>query len=77
MMGGPMDYTPGFFRMPLNQFIPERKTRVRTTLPTIGDVRNDVQPLANGGRFTRKFESHPDALQFIKDVPVDWDDTKI
>ena len=23
------------------------------------------------------YEAHPDAFQFIKDVPVDWDDTKI
>ncbi|TAE57012.1 MAG: glycoside hydrolase family 97 protein, partial [Bacteroidetes bacterium] len=32
LMGGPMDFTPGFFHMQLNQFDPSRSTRVRTTL---------------------------------------------
>ena len=31
-MGGPMDFTPGIFHMQLNQFIPQRTTRVRTTV---------------------------------------------
>ena len=29
------------------------------------------------GDFPENFDKHLDAFQFIKDVPVDWDDTKV
>ena len=29
------------------------------------------------GDFPQNFQKFPDAFQFIKDVPVDWDDTKV
>ncbi|MET3129616.1 hypothetical protein ABID42_004742 [Arcicella rosea] len=78
LMGGPMDYTPGFFRMHLNQFIPERKTRVRTTIAKqLAMYVTMYSPLQMVGDLPENLKVHPDALQFIKDVPVDWDDTKI
>ncbi|MEA5259780.1 glycoside hydrolase family 97 protein [Arcicella aquatica] len=78
LMGGPMDYTPGFFRMHLNQFVPERKTRVRTTIAKqLALYVTMYSPLQMAGDLPENFNVHPDLLQFIKDVPVDWDDTKI
>lgn len=78
LMGGPMDYTPGFFKMHLNQFIPSRTTRVRTTLAKqLALYVTMYSPLQMVGDLPENLKVYPDALQFIKDVPVDWDDTKI
>ncbi len=64
--------------MNLNQFIPERKTRVRTTLAKqLAMYVTMYSPLQMVGDLPENLKVHPDALQFIKDVPVDWDDTKI
>ncbi len=34
-------------------------------------------PLQMAADLPENYEAHMDAFQFIKDVPVDWDDTKI
>lgn len=78
LMGGPMDYTPGFFRFALNQFDPTRKQRIRTTLAKqLAAYVTMYSPLQMAGDLPENYEPHLDALQFIRDVPVDWDDTKI
>ncbi|KIC92444.1 glycoside hydrolase family 97 protein [Flavihumibacter sp. ZG627] len=78
MMGGPMDYTPGFFRFRLNQYDSSRTTRVRTTLAK--QLANFViiySPLQMAGDLPENYALYPDAFQFIRDVAVDWDETKI
>ncbi|CAH0997528.1 Glucan 1,4-alpha-glucosidase SusB [Emticicia aquatica] len=78
LMGGPMDYTPGFFHFQLNQYDASRKTRVKTTLAKQLALYVTVySPLQMAGDFPENFNQHLDAFHFIKDVPVDWDDTKI
>ena len=78
LMGGPMDYTPGFFHFQLNQYDASRKTRVKTTLAKqLALYVTMYSPLQMAGDFPENFNQHLDAFQFIKDVPVDWDDTKI
>jgi hypothetical protein len=78
LMGGPMDYTPGFFHFQLNQYDATRKTRVKTTLAKQLALYVTVySPLQMAGDFPENFNKHLDAFQFIKDVPMDWDDTKI
>lgn len=78
LMGGPMDYTPGFFHFQLNQYDASRTTRVRTTLAKqLALYVTMYSPLQMAGDFPENFNKHLDALQFIKDVPVDWDDTKV
>jgi glucan 1,4-alpha-glucosidase len=78
LMGGPMDYTPGFFHFQLNQYDASRKTRVRTTLAKqLALYVTMYSPLQMAGDFPENFNKYVDAFQFIKDVPVDWDDTKI
>ena len=78
LMGGPMDYTPGFFHFQLNQYDASRKTRVRTTLAKqLALYVTMYSPLQMAGDFPENFNKHLDAFQFIKDVPVDWDDTKV
>jgi hypothetical protein len=78
LMGGPMDFTPGLFRFKLNQFEPSRKTEVRTTLAKqLALYITMYSPLQMAADLTENYEKHLDAFQFIVDVPVDWDDTKI
>ena len=78
LMGGPMDFTPGFFHLELNQFVPERKTRVRTTLSKqLALYITMYSPLQMVSDLPENYQKYPDALAFIKDVAVDWDQTKI
>lgn len=78
LMGGPMDYTPGYFHFPLNQFDSSRKTRIRTTLAKqLALFITMYSPFQMAGDLPENYAQYPDAFQFIKDVPVNWDDTKI
>ena len=78
LMGGPMDFTPGFFHMQLNQFVPERTTRVRTTLcKQLALYITMYSPLQMVSDLPENYQKYPDAFQFIKDVAVDWDKTKV
>ena len=78
MLGGPMDFTPGLFRFKLNQFDSTRTTRVRTTLAKqLALYITIYSPLQMAADLPENYEKHMDAFQFIRDVAVDWDDTKI
>jgi glucan 1,4-alpha-glucosidase len=78
LMGGPMDFTPGLFHFKLNQFDSTRKTIVRTTLAKqLALYITMYSPLQMAADLPENYEKHLDAFQFIVDVPVDWDDTKI
>lgn len=78
LMGGPMDYTPGLFRMQLNQFEPDRKQRVRSTLAKqLALYVTMYSPLQMAADLPENYEQHLDAFQFIKDVPVNWSETKV
>lgn len=78
MLGGPMDFTPGLFRMRLNQFDSTRTTRVRTTLAKqLALYVTMYSPLQMAADLPENYEQHIDAFQFIRDVPVDWDETRI
>lgn len=78
MLGGPMDFTPGLFHMRLNQFDPARTTRVRTTLAKqLALYVTLYSPLQMAADLPENYEAHLDAFQFIRDVAVDWDDTRV
>ncbi|GAB3994244.1 glycoside hydrolase family 97 protein [Spirosoma daeguense] len=78
LLGGPMDFTPGLFRFKLDQFDKTRTTRVRTTLAKqLALFITIYSPLQMAADLPENYEPHLDAFQFIRDVPVDWDDTKI
>lgn len=78
LMGGPMDFTPGLFHFKLNQFEPDRKTEVRTTLAKqLALYVTMYSPLQMAADLPENYEKHLDAFQFIVDVPVDWSDTKV
>ena len=78
LMGGPMDFTPGLFHFKLNQFEATRTQEVRTTLAKqLALYITMYSPLQMAADLPENYEKHLDAFQFIADVPVDWDETRI
>lgn len=78
IMGGPMDYTPGIFQIKLDYWVPDKKEQVHTTLTKqLALYVTLYSPLQMAADYPEAYEKRMDAFQFIKDVPVDWDDTKI
>jgi glucan 1,4-alpha-glucosidase len=76
LMGGPMDYTPGIFK--LNHYSGDTSRRVHTTLTKqLALYVTMYSPLQMAADFPEHYAAHMDAFQFIKDVPTDWDDTRI
>jgi hypothetical protein len=76
LMGGPMDYTPGIFKLRGYSSVPGRQ--VHTTLAKqLALYVTLYSPLQMAADLPENYTAHEDAFQFIKDVPVDWDDTKI
>ena len=76
LMGGPMDYTPGIFK--LNHYSSDSSRRIHTTLAKqLALYVTLYSPLQMAADFPENYEAHMDAFQFIRDVPVDWDDTKV
>ena len=76
LMGGPMDYTPGVFKIGGYSSVPGRQ--VHTTLAKqLALYVTLYSPLQMAADLPENYEAHMDAFQFIRDVPVDWDDTKI
>lgn len=74
LIGGPMDYTPGIFDVSL-EFHPRK--RVCTTLAKqLALYVTMYSPLQMAADAIENYEKHMDAFQFIKDVAVDWDDSK-
>ena len=78
LMGGPMDYTPGIFQVKMSAYDPARTVQVHTTLAKqLALYITMYSPLQMAADLPENYEKHLDAFQFIKDVAVDWDDTRI
>jgi hypothetical protein len=77
LIGGPMDYTPGIFKLKgYVARVPDRQ--VHTTLTKqLALYITMYSPLQMAADLPENYAAHMDAFQFIKDVAVDWDDTKI
>ncbi|TDQ06593.1 glycoside hydrolase family 97 protein [Pedobacter metabolipauper] len=77
LMGGPMDYTPGIFK--LKGYAAGASDRqVHTTLAKqLALYVTLYSPLQMAADLPENYEAHLDAFQFIKEVPADWDDTKV
>ena len=78
LMGGPMDYTPGIFQIKLNYYNPDNTNQVHTTLAKqLALYLTMYSPLQMAADLPENYERFADALQFIKDVAIDWDNTYI
>ena len=72
LQGGPMDYTPGIFEMDC-----ANGSHVNSTI--CGQLALYVtmySPLQMAADFPENYEKHMDAFQFIKDVALDWDESR-
>lgn len=77
LIGGPMDYTPGIFDIKLDFMGDVTHGRVQTTLcKQLALYVTLYSPLQMAADLVENYEKHMDAFQFIKDVAVDWDDSK-
>lgn len=77
LMGGPMDYTPGIFKL-RNYAASAPERQVHTTLAKqLALYVTLYSPLQMAADLPENYEQHLDAFQFIKDVGVDWDDTRV
>lgn len=78
LMGGPMDFTPGIFEIKMSVYDPANKAQVHSTLAKqLALYVTMYSPLQMAADMPQNYEKRMDAFQFIKDVAVDWDDTKI
>lgn len=76
-MGGPMDYTPGIFQLELNYYDKNKKEIIHTTLAKqLALYVTICSPMQMAADLPESYERKLDAFQFIKDVAVDWDDSK-
>ena len=77
LMGGPMDYTPGIFETDCSKMDPNNTSRVRSTLVRqLALYVTMYSPLQMAADIPENYERFMDAFQFIKDVAIDWDETK-
>ena len=75
MLGGPMDYTPGIFDVVHGEA--EVNRRVQSTLATqLALYVVFYSPVQMAADMIENYQAHPDAFQFIRDVPVDWETSK-
>jgi len=75
MLAGPIDFTPGIFHISLDPY--KENNQVNTTLAhqlALYVVINS--PIQMTPDLKQYYEGHP-AFQFIRDVPVNWEQTKV
>ncbi len=77
LQGGPMDYTPGIFEMNMQKVNPHSQGHVNSTLARqLALYVTMYSPLQMAADVPEVYNQFLDAFQFIKDVAVDWDDSK-
>ncbi|MBO6881069.1 glycoside hydrolase family 97 protein [Winogradskyella sp.] len=76
MLSGPIDFTPGIFNIKFDEF--KKDNQVNTTiaqqLALYVVIYSPVQMAAD---LVEHYEANPEPLQFIRDVGVDWEETKV
>tara|TARA_B100000953_G_C18035160_1_gene424251 strand:+ start:7669 stop:9780 length:2112 start_codon:yes stop_codon:yes gene_type:complete len=77
LIGGPMDYTPGIFEMDISKINPDNNSHVNSTLANqLALYVTMYSPLQMAADLPENYKRFPDAFQFIKDVALDWDESK-
>ncbi|WP_209319176.1 glycoside hydrolase family 97 protein [Pseudoalteromonas galatheae] len=73
MLAGPMDFTPGIFDMGFNG-LGDKTNRPQTTLAKqLALYVVLYSPIQMAADLPENYLAKPDAFQFIKDVPTDWE----
>jgi hypothetical protein len=77
LLGGPMDYTPGVFEMDISKLNPQNNSWCNSTLANqLALYLTMYSPLQMAADLPENYERFMDAFQFIKDVAVDWEQSK-
>ncbi len=77
LIGGPMDYTPGIFEMNISKLNPSNTSHVNSTLANqLALYVTMYSPLQMAADLPENYNRFLDAFQFIKDVAVDWEESK-
>jgi alpha-glucosidase len=75
VLAGPLDYTPGIISIYFKEYKPNN--RIHTTLvKQLALMVVIYSPFQMAADLPENYKGQP-AFQFIKDVPADWDDTKV
>ncbi|MDE6109770.1 MAG: glycoside hydrolase family 97 protein, partial [Muribaculaceae bacterium] len=73
LKGGPMDITPGVFRMDIGSFVPGSTEHKKATVANqLGLYVTMYSPLQMADDLPEHYAEKPDAFECIKEVPVDW-----
>ena len=77
LQGGTMDYTPGIFEMDMKKVNPTSPGHVNSTLARqLALYVTMYSPLQMAADVPEVYNRFLDAFQFIKDVAVDWDESR-
>ena len=77
LQGGPMDYTPGILEGDMNRIDPSKHHHINSTLARqLALYVTMYSPLQMAADIPENYEKYADAFQFIKDVAIDWDESR-
>lgn len=74
--GGPMDFTPGIFEQNLKEWCGNDSHVNATIANQLGLYLTMYSPLQMAADTPEHYSEHMDAFQFIKDVAVDWSESR-
>jgi hypothetical protein len=76
MLAGPIDFTPGIFNIKFNEY--RTNNQVNTTLAQQLALYVVIySPVQMAADLVEHYEANPEALEFIKQVGVDWKATHV
>ncbi|MEG2366328.1 MAG: glycoside hydrolase family 97 protein, partial [Alistipes sp.] len=77
LVGGPMDYTPGIFEQDISKINPTNTSHANCTIANqLGIYVALSSPLQMAADLPENYERFADAFQFIKEVAVDWQQSR-
>lgn len=77
LIGGPMDYTPGIFEQEISKINPGNQSHANCTIANqLGIYVVMSSPLQMAADLPENYERFSDAFQFIKDVALDWSESR-
>ena len=77
LQGGPIDYTPGIFSMEVSKLNPANNSHVNATIANqLALYVTLYSPLQMAADVPEHYEQYMDAFRFIKEVAVDWDESR-
>ncbi|WP_321251474.1 glycoside hydrolase family 97 protein [Psychroserpens sp.] len=76
MLAGPIDFTPGIFNIKFDEY--KTENQVNTTLAQQLALYVVIySPIQMAADLVEHYEANPEPLQFIRDVGVDWETSKV